>query len=168
MLEREVDGIVRIRPISPAGCSAATPRCRSWSTAPTPTRAHHPGLRAGRDRRSGARAAPREGEAIAGGPVIAVEPAVVQRGQRQPLLPRARPDRAGHDADRRVPHRAGHGARVGARHARGAVRHAGARRRDPARQDDPVFRARHDRPGAVHPRGASSCSTCRCAARCWC
>ena len=39
----------------------------------------------------------------------------------------------------------GHGARMGARHARGAVRHAGAQRRDPARQDAALFRARADR-----------------------
>ena len=96
-------------------------------------------------------------------------PALVQRGQRQPLLSGARPDRAGHDADRRHAHRAGHGPRMGARHARGAVRHAGARRRDPAGQDDPVFRAGHDRAGAVPPRRASFCSTFRSAARsrCW-
>ena len=53
--------------------------------------------------------------------------AVVQRGQRQPLFPRARTGRSGHDADRRHADVPGHGPRMGTRHAGSAVRHAGRR-----------------------------------------
>ena len=96
------------------------------------------------------------------------DPAVVQRGQRQPLLPGAGADRAGDDPDRRAAHRHGDGARMGARHARGAVRDAGAQRRDPDRQD-------HARISCWAWSGwccacwrPSSCSTCRSAARSGC
>ena len=50
--------------------------------------------------------------------------AVVQRGQRKPLLPGSRPGGAGHDANRSHAHGPGHGPRMGARHVGSAVRHA--------------------------------------------
>ena len=60
-------------------------------------------------------------------------------------LSRSRPDRAGDDPDRRLPDRAGHGARMGTGNVRGDLRHAGACQRDPARQDRSLFRPGHDR-----------------------
>ena len=51
---------------------------------------------------TGARTAA-EGQATAdGGQAVIAEPAVVQRRQRQPLFPGARPDRADHHPDRRA------------------------------------------------------------------
>ena len=96
-----------------------------------------------------ARQAAAEGSRVGGRTGDHSEPAVVQRCQRQPLLPRPGTDRAGHDADRRIPDRDGHGAGMGARHVRGALRHAGAQRGDPARQDDPLFRPGRARAPAV-------------------
>ena len=75
------------------------------------------------------RAAAGEGAALHGTAGVADRSApLVQRGEQQHLVSRARADRADHDTDRRTADVARDGARVGAGHARGAVRHAGQQR----------------------------------------
>ena len=103
------------------------------------------------------------GEPVSAGTDQRSEPALVQLGQRKPLVSRAGADRAGDDADWRDAHRAGHGPRVGTRDARSPVRHAGPLRRDSARQDDPLFPPGHDRVCPV--RGGGEVPVPRSAAR---
>ena len=162
MLERKVDGIVRIRSDFSRNLALGDAKCRSSSTAPTPTRPHHPGLCPGRRPMGGA---PRRGRQASRRPGGRARPPVVQRGQRQPLLSGPGPGRAGHDADRRDADRPGGGPRMGARHPRSAVRHAGPGRRDPARQDDSLFRAGHVGLVLCLLAAQVPVSTCRFAAR---
>ena len=105
-------------------CAGAADRARRGCQ----SGADHRGLRAGGASASGRRSEAAQGRQGASRAGKRADAAVVQRGQRQQLLPGAGPDRAGHDADRRPADRHGDGARMGARHARGAAGHAGAQR----------------------------------------
>ena len=100
----------------PPASNSAMRRCRSWSTARTPTRRASLSAMPGRRRHLACPARPR-GDARSSRAGRRREPALVQRSQREPLFPRPGTDRAGDDADRRAPDLAGHGARMGARNA---------------------------------------------------
>jgi ABC-2 type transport system permease protein len=118
LLQQKVDGIIRIRPDFAKRLSAGNGEAQILVYGTDANRARiieayaQGAIAQFMARRSA------EGFPAAGGrPRDGAEPAVVQRGRQQPLLPGSGTDRADHDADRRIPDHARHGARVGAGHA---------------------------------------------------
>ncbi len=170
MLARKVDGIVRIRSdfsrnLAMGDVRGASDRARrrrqhgAASSSPM-RRARSP---------SGPRARPRRARTISSGPVAVASRLWFNEFERQPLLPRAGPRRAGHDLDRSAAHRYRHGPRVGARNLRSDVRHASpVRTRSCSARRRPTSSLGMIGLVPVHLLRASSCFTSRCAARLWC
>ncbi|MEI9965199.1 MAG: hypothetical protein WDM92_11320 [Caulobacteraceae bacterium] len=153
MLARKVDGAVRIPEDFAKRLAAGDATIQVLVNGRDANRARIiEGYVQGRGRRLMARRAA-EGFAVESGPVNVQSRLWFNEAKRQPILPGARPDRAGMTLIGALLTAMVVGARVGARLAGGAVRHAGAQRGDPARQDHPLLLPRHDRAGAVRAGG---------------
>ena len=165
----EVDGIVRIRRDFARAVALGNAEVQilvHGTDANTPASSRP--MRRARSA-SGRRGSTAEGKRSRRRPGRRRRPAVVQRGQRQPLFPGARPDRAGHDADRRAcsPRWSWRANGSAARSRRCSSRRC-ARDEILLGKTIPYFVLGMIGLALCICSRPSFCSTCRSAARCWC